>query len=209
MLSWETDWWFPNTGGSQKHPVSDTQNLDTRSLLGALPHWVKENNPGQTQASALVEGGEKQQSSFKSERHLPWEIQESQPPVSARSPLRNSWVYNWYKIDSRPVDRDRQRWILCWAGTFADTPLDPVLIKASFAEQLGPLWEQPKLEESVTNYGCPIASKSLPRARHGQHLPLALAYSRLRHQSTIQREKPKGKIYTLLRQAPLDLSSLS
>ena len=132
---------------------------------------------------------------LKSERHLAWDSQESQPPVSARSSLRNSQVCNQYKIDSSPAGRERQRQIHWRPGIVADTPLDPVLIKASFAEQPGPPWEQPSPEEAATNCGSPVVSKRWPRAKRGLHL--SLAYTRLslqlRHQSRIQRGKPEAR----------------
>lgn len=135
--------------------------------------------------------------SLKSERHLPWDIQESQPPVSFRSSLRNTQDCNQSKIDSRPTGRDKQRGILRLLGMFADTPLCPVLIKISFSEKPGPPWEQPSPEESAMNCGLLVVSKRLLRARRGQ--PLTLARTRLRHQSDFQREKLTGKIYTLMR----------
>ena len=41
---------------------------------------------------------------------------------------------------------------------FADTHLETVLIKASFAEQLGPPWEQPCPEESAKDCGSHFAT---------------------------------------------------
>ena len=66
-----------------------------------------------------------------------------------------------------PAGRDRQRWIPWQLETIADMPLDPVLMKASFAEQPGPNWEQPRPKRSATNCGLPVASESQWRARHG------------------------------------------
>lgn len=78
-----------------------------------------------------------------------------------------------------------------------------MLIKASFAEQLGLSWEQQNLEESATSCGSTAASKKLPRARLGQHL--TLAYTGLRSQSHIQRKKSEGKNQTLMRRIHLVL----
>ena len=68
-------------------------------------------------------------------------------------------------MDSSPADRDRQGWFLWCLGTFADPPLGPVMIKASFAAQLGPSCAQANMEETVTNCGLMVALNRLLRVR--------------------------------------------
>ena len=71
--------------------IKQTQNLGSGTLVGAPPCWVRKIILDRLR---LVAWGSETNPppSLKSERHLPWENQESQLLVSTRSPSRNSLI---------------------------------------------------------------------------------------------------------------------
>ena len=133
----------------------------------------------------------------------------STTPVCAWSPLRNVRYSTSLRLPAgQQAETGRcgycgnleclltHLWNVCW---YTHGPS----ANKSFAEQLGLPWEWPSLKSQTEIF---VASIRCPLATHGQHL--TFTYTRLRHQSGIQREKSEGKIWTPLRQIHLFLLSL-
>lgn len=125
-----------NTPSVSGRPKTWTQEALTIRLLGVLPYWVQGNDTKQTQTSGVGVGQHTQ--------YLPWSLKGTWhgrsiglitpiPPEVLAEIVGSTTSLRLTAGQQRQKDA-----YLMVAWIVADTPLDTVLIKPSFTEQLGP-----------------------------------------------------------------------